>query len=269
MCGKNCELLIIIRPSKFKSANVMVALALRSKALSQEVEYVLADLPHGFEVLLRHYVKAEDALKMAVKLGLLHWSGSMIETYEPIVSCLSRLTKENVRVICYLDPSDLRRERELAFKVLKLVLRASVKKIDDKDVEEWVQVLNEYASGDLRTFDRLIHELKNVGERNVIILAGLEGFHYAKRLEDEGLRVKVEAVGLPYLRSPLEVIILKHSRRELTADELRILLNEYVGYIRNYVVRCESLEEAHRKWSYDKAPWLKSLILQEEDTTSI
>ncbi|MDH5816658.1 MAG: hypothetical protein QE164_07775 [Candidatus Nezhaarchaeota archaeon] len=257
------ELFIIVRPSKFKSANVMAALTLRSVALSRGVELVLTDLPQGFEVLLKRYERAEEALKMAVKLGLLYWSEGVTKAYEPIVSCLSRLMRENVKVMCYLDPSDLERERELAFKVSRLVLRASIKKIDDRDIKEWVQVLDEYALGNRRISNSLIDKLKCVKERNVAVLAGLEGFHYAKRLKDEGLSVKVEAVGLPYLRSPLEVMILKHSRGELTADELKALINEYVEYIRNYVIRYESLEEAHEKWSYNKAPWLKSLLLQD------
>jgi hypothetical protein len=33
-----------------------------------------------------------------------------------------------------------------------------------------------------------------------------------------------------------------------------------VDYVRNYVLRCEDLEEAHRRWALDKAPWLRSLL---------
>lgn len=238
----------------------MAALALQSITLSRDVKCVLADLPQGFEVLLKRYEKAEDALSMAVKLGLLYWSESMIRAYEPIASCLSRMMREGVKVACYLEPSELERERELAIKVSRLVLRASIKRIDDRDLKDWIQVLNEYMFVDRKVSNHLISILKNIEGHNAAVLTGLEGFQYAEKLRGQGLSVKVEAVGLPYLRSPLEVMVLKHSRGKLTADELRVLVEEYVDYIRNYVVKYESLEEAHEKWSCDKASWLKSLF---------
>ncbi|MEM2535301.1 MAG: hypothetical protein QXD12_05795, partial [Candidatus Nezhaarchaeales archaeon] len=186
------ELLIIVRPSKFRSANVMAALTLQSIALSQDVKCVLADLPQGFEAFLKQYEKVEEALKMAIKLGLLYWPESIVKAYEPIVSCLSRLMRENVRVVCYLDSSDLERERRLAFKISRLVLRALIKRVDNHDLSEWVQVLNEYAFGGRMTFNRLIYELEGINEPTVAILAGLEGFQYARKLESKQLNVRVE-----------------------------------------------------------------------------
>lgn len=261
------EIFVIARPSKFKRANLMASLALRTITLSRDVKCVLTDLPRGFEVILKQCEKSEDAIDMALKLGLLYWPEGVIRAYEPMVSCLNLLIKEGVKVVCYLNPPQLKKERELAFKVSRLVLRASIKEVDERDLKEWVQVLNEYILDGEETFNCLIDSLKKIDSLNVAVLTGLEGFQYAKRLKDLGLNVKIEAVGLPYLRSPLEVMILKHSRGELTADELRVLVKEYVDYVRNYVVRCESLEEAHEKWSYNKAPWLKSLLSQMRDAT--
>lgn len=266
---KPYEILVVARPSKFKRANTMAALTLRSIVLSQEVKHVLADLPQGFEVVLKQCEKVEDFLSIAKRLSLFHYSESVSRAYEPIVYCLSRLIKEGIKITCYLDPLDIERERELAFKISRLVLRASVKELDERDLKEWVQVLDEYASEDGITFDRLIDNLRRIDGLNVAILAGLEGFQYAERLRDQGLRVRIEAVGLPYLRSPLEVMILKHSRGELTIDELKKLIKEYVDYVRNYVVRSESLEEAHEKWSCNKAPWLKSLALSVEERVNV
>lgn len=254
------EVFVIVRPSKFRRANLMAALTLRSITLSRDVKCVLADLPRGLEIILKQYERAGDVLSRAVELGLLYWSESMVKAYEPIVSCLSRLIKDGVRVTCYLDPLELKRERELAFKVSRLVLRATIKELDEQDLKEWIQILNEYAFDNREAFNRLIDSLEEVEGLNVAILTGLEGLQYFEKLRDQGFKVRLEVTGLPYLRNPLEVMILKHSRGELTINELRALVREYVDYIRNYVVRCESLEEAHEKWSCDRAPWLKSLI---------
>ncbi|NHW44401.1 MAG: hypothetical protein HA491_01480 [Candidatus Verstraetearchaeota archaeon] len=101
----------------------------------------------------------------------------------------------------------------------------------------------------------------NVAEGSrAIILAGLEGLWLAKELRNRGCEVAVRVVGVPYLRSPLEVMIIKRSRGELALDELRTLISDHVDYVRNYVLRYEDLEEAHRRWALDKAPWLRSLL---------
>ena len=74
-----------------------------------------------------------------------------------------------------------------------------------------------------------------------IILAGLEGLRLAKEIRSRGYDVAVRVVGTPYLRTPLEVMIIKRSRGELTVDELRVLVSDYVDYVRNYVLRPRSL----------------------------
>ena len=37
-----------------------------------------------------------------------------------------------------------------------------------------------------------------------------------------------------------------------------------MDYVRNYVLRHEDLEEAHKKWTLERAPWLKDLLSLEE-----
>ena len=74
-----------------------------------------------------------------------------------------------------------------------------------------------------------------------IILAGLEGLRLAKEIRSRGYDVAVRVVGTPYLRTPLEVMIIKRSRGELTVDELKALVSDYVDYVRNYVLRPRSL----------------------------
>ena len=79
---------LVARPAKFRSANVEAALAVRSIALEHDVERVLADLPQGFEAILRRCADPREALDLAVKMGLLRWPEGVVRAYEPIVSCV-------------------------------------------------------------------------------------------------------------------------------------------------------------------------------------
>jgi hypothetical protein len=251
---------LVARPTKFRSANAEAALAVWSIALRHDVKRVLVDLPRGFEALLRRCASPRGALDSAARIGLLRWSESVLRAYEPIVSCINQLVKEGVEVVCYLEAEELEEERKLATKVAQLVLRASIKKVDDRDLEEWLRVLDEYGGEGQRRVDYVAELLNVAGGSRAIILAGLEGLWLAKELRNRGCEVAVRVVGVPYLRSPLEVMIIKRLRGELTTDELRTLISDYVDYVRNYVLRCEDLEEAHRRWALDKAPWLRSLL---------
>ncbi len=251
---------LVSRPAKFRSANVEAAMTVRSIALEYDVEYVLVDLPKGFEGLLRQCPSPRSALDSAVRMGLLRWSESMVRAYEPVASCVDRLVREGVRVVCYLEAEELERERGLAARVAQLALRASIKKIDDRDIRDWLQVLDEYRGGAQRTVDRMVDLLRAIEGSAAIVLTGLEGLWLAKELRSRGLEIVVRVVGVPYLRSPLEVMIIKHSRGELTTDELRRLVSDYVDYVRNYVLRYEDLEEAHKRWALEKAPWLRDFM---------
>jgi hypothetical protein len=251
---------LVARPSKFRNANVEAALTVRSIALKHDVKCVFADLPRGFEALLRRCASPREALDSAVRIGLVRWSESVVRAYEPIVSCIDQLVEEGIEVVCYLEAEELEREQELATRVAQLVLRASIKRIDEHDLNEWFRVLDEYGGEGWRRVD-YVAELLNFAEGSrAIILAGLEGLWLAKELRSRGYEVAVRVVGTPYLRSPLEVMIIKHSRGELTADELKSLISDYVDYVRNYVLRYEDLEEAHKKWAFERAPWLRSLL---------
>ena len=252
---------LVARPAKFRGANVEAALTVHSIALKHDVRYALVDLPRGFEALLKRCSSPRDALDSAVRIGLLRWSEGMVRAYEPIVTCVDRLVREGVKVVCYLEFEELEKERELATKVAQLVLRASIKKVDDRDLEEWLRALDEYGGGGQRMVDRVANLLRAVGGSAAIILTGLEGLWLAKEIRSRGFEVAVEVVGVPYLRSPLEVMIIKRSRGELAIDELRELISDYVDYVRNYVLKYEDLEEAHKKWALERAPWLRSLLL--------
>lgn len=257
------ELFLIIRPSKFGYSNSMAALILRSTVMSHDIKYVLADLPQGFETILKRYEEAEEALSAAVRYGLLFYSESIMRAYKPMISCLSKLIREGIKVVCYLNLADLERERELAIEVSKLVLRASVKKLDDHEIKEWLRILEEYRTECKKASDSLLEILNVTDASKIAILTGLEGFQLAEVFRMRGFEVRVRATGLPYVRNPLEVMALKYERGELNVDELRRLVNDYVDYIKNYVVKYETFEEAHIVWSCRKAPWLKSLFPRE------
>ena len=251
---------LVSRPAKFRSANVEAAATVQSMALEHDVRHVLVDLPRGFEALLRQCSSPRGALDSAVRMGLLRWSESVVRAYEPIVSCAYRLAREGVKVVCYLEAEELERERGLAARIAQLVLRASIKRVDDRDLEDWLQALDEYGSGGRRLADRVVDLLRAIEGSTAIILTGLEGLWLAREMRGKGFEVAVRVVGTPYLRSPLEVMIIKRSRGELTADELRGLISEYVDYVRNYVLKYEDLEEAHKKWALERAPWLRELL---------
>lgn len=121
------------------------------------------------------------------------------------------------------------------------MLRASIKKVDDRDVKEWLQVLDEYMGGGRWRADGVVELLRADEGSTAIILAGLEGLRLAKEIRSRGYDVAVRVVGTPYLRTPLEVMIIKRSRGELTVDELKALVSDYVDYVRNYVLRPRSL----------------------------
>ncbi|MEM4576322.1 MAG: hypothetical protein QW701_02525 [Candidatus Nezhaarchaeales archaeon] len=263
MASNTQELFLVLRPSKFGYSNSMAALILYSTVISYDIKYVLADLPQGFEAILKRYEEAREALSAAVRYGLLFYSESIMRACEPMISCLSKLIKRGVKVVCYLNLADLERERELAVEVSRLVLRASVKKLDDYEIREWLRILSEYSTECKKTADSLLEILSVTDASRMAVLTGLEGFQLVEILKKRGLEVKVRAAGLPYVRSPLEVMVLKYERGELSVDELKCLVNDYVDYIKNYVVRYETLEEAHIAWSCKKAPWLKSLFQHE------
>lgn len=249
---------MLIRPSKLRCANVMAAASLHSLVISYDLKCVLVDMPRGFEILLHQFEETEDALREATKLGLLYCSESIARAYEPLISCLIRLARDNVKIICYLDPSAVKKGRDLAMRTLRLVLRASIKKLSAEDLEEWLQLLSEYNLHSLELFNNMVDHLAMIKAQKAVILTGLEGFEYAGLLRREGLRVKVKTAGLPYLRSPLEVMCKRYLQGSLTIDELKHLINEYVDYIKNYVLKYENIDEAHKAWSEKKAPWLRS-----------
>jgi len=251
---------LVSRPAKFRSANVEAVATVQSIALKHDVRQVLVDLPRGFEALLRQCPSPRSALDSAVRVGLLRWPESIVRAYEPIVSCAYRLAREGVKVMCYLEAKELEREREVAARVAQLVLRASIKRVDDRDLQDWLQALDEYRGGAWLMVDRVVDMLRAIEGSTAIILTGLEGLWLAKEMRSRGLEVAVRVVGTPYLRSPLEVMIIKRSRGELAADELRELIGDYVDYVRNYVLKYEDLEEAHKKWALEKAPWLRELL---------
>ena len=255
---KTWDLLLLIRPSKLRCANLMAAASLYSLVISYDVKCVLVDMPRGFEVFLHQFEGADDALREAAKLGLLYCPQSIARAYEPLISCLIKLVRNGVKAVCYLDPDTVKSNHDLAIRASRLVLRASIKKLSDEDLEEWLQLLGEYGLQYLKLFNNMISHLTMVKARKAIILMGLEGFECARLLRREGLRVKVKTAGLPYLRSPLEIMCKKYLQGKLTIDELKRLINEYVDYIKNYVLKYESLDEAHKAWSEKKAPWLRS-----------
>lgn len=253
------DVILLIRPSKLRYANVAAAAALYSLVIGCDVKAVLVDMPKGFEVLLHHFERADDALREALKLGLLPYSQSMVRAYEPLVLQLMKLMRDGVKVSCYLDPNITRKDFELAMRASRLVLRAAIKRLTDRDLEDWLQLLREYSIQDKGVFKDVLSCLASIDELKAIILTGLEGFKLARMLRSEGFKVDVRTSGLPYLRTPLEVMYKRYMQGKLTLDELKCLIKEHVDYVKNYVLRYDSLDEAHKVWSERKAPWLKSL----------
>ncbi|MHC1627339.1 MAG: hypothetical protein ACXQTI_00690, partial [Candidatus Nezhaarchaeales archaeon] len=211
---------MLIRPSKLRYANVMAAANLYSLVIGYDLKLILVDMPRGFEVFLHQFEGADEALREAMKLGLLYCSESMTKSLEPLVSCLIRLLKSGIKVVCYLNFNTVKKGHELAVRASSLVLRASIKKLSDEDLDEWLQLLREYNLYSLKLFDDVINQLAIIKNQRVIMLMGLEGFDHARLLRREGFRIKVKTTGLPYLRNPLEVMCIRYWQGKLTDDEL-------------------------------------------------
>lgn len=259
------EVLLLIRPSRLRSANAVTALNLYSLSLSLSVKCVLVDMPKGFEALLSYYDEPSKILESAMRLSLLPPSQSMARAYEPIVQCLMKLLREDVKITCYVNLEAVKDDYNLALRISTLTLRASIKKPSDEDLQHWLQLLEEkYYLQSKTSLEMMVNNILNclskIEDEVVIVLSGLEGFDIAKLLRKNNIKVTVKAYGLPYLRPPIEVMHIKYARGKLSMSELKKLIEEHVDYVRSYVLRYENLDKAHEAWSMSKAPWLKDFL---------
>ncbi|RLF16547.1 MAG: hypothetical protein DRJ97_00655 [Thermoprotei archaeon] len=254
------DLLLVFRPRGLRSANRLASLTLYSAALSLGSDLLIVDLPEGMESLLRWpHASPSSVLEAAVELGWLPQSSSTLRVLEPLIEGLLNVNRDlKVEIKCYVDSSLFKEDVKLQSEVPRLLLRASIKGLSPSDLEEWLDLIhrrNELGRASLNTVTEKVAELA-VKRRRPICLSGLEAWELAKRLRSSGIKVRLESVGLPYLRSPMEVMHLLASRGQLSLEELRSLIKEQLDYVKRYVMRYGDLDEAHIKWTRDKAPWL-------------
>lgn len=254
------DLLLIFRPRGLRSANRAASIALYSAALSYGSDLVVADLPEGMEPLLMWPgASPSSILEAAVELGWLPNSQSTLRVLEPLIEGLVSVRRSlGVEVRCYVPPTLFKEHYELQVEVPRLLLRASIRGLTDRDLDEWLDLVDrggELSRRYLSSAAERVAELSS-RRRRPICLAGLEAWELAKRLRVSGMRVELRSTGLPYLFTPLEVASLLASRGMLTRDLLRQLILEHLEYVKQYVMKYEDLDQAHDAWTHDKAPWI-------------
>ena len=253
-------IVLLARPLKLEKANIAAATSLWSLAMLYDIEVVIADLPMRMEKLLSEINDPEELMRRAVELGLIPASQSFIRPYRPILKSLCDLIKSGVDVKCCLASNAIKDQYEVGVKALRLMLKASIRGVDNIDLNEWLKLLEDNKLQVSRRISDIVNAISRAGNRRVIALTGLEGIEVSRTLKKMGLSVKMHIVGLPYLYTPIEVMYKRYSQGSIKPSELKKLIEEHINYIKNYVLRHDNLDEAHQAWSMDKAPWLTSFI---------
>lgn len=252
------NLLLVLRPRRFRSANRKAALSLFSTSLAVSSDLLLIDLPEGMEALLA-LNEPSRIFKVAIERGLLPLNEPLLYSLEPIVEGVLKIRRHlPLRVKCFLEPSLIKEELEVYGEVLKLLFRASIKKFSPLDFKDWLDFLDKYRSSSQKWLQPIANKLAALTSQaeRPVGLVGLEAWSLVKLLEGLGLKVKLISAGLPYLKTPLEIMEALQSKGVLTRSLTEGLVMEFLNYVKNFVMKMESLDEAHEAWTLTKAPWL-------------
>lgn len=227
-----------------------------SKILCQSHhEAILLKLPRSMQTRLAWL---EEGLPYQEFVRDLKASGDIPEPFnaweyyaQPILKSLPLLKQESeTRIYCYENPSYVSLSTELAVRVARLTFRAVAG--SGLELEDWRKVLKEDIQISKETGIDEVDYIGSVVDKHneVLCVMGLYAESYGKILESRGFDVKYRYLDLPYQLLPLDALKAEFEREEseLSEERIRELVRYHAEYVREFVLRYRTLDDAYFKW---------------------
>jgi hypothetical protein len=252
------KLLIWISP-KLKNAYIQLSKSLKSILTN----LILLPFPKCMTIFLKELINGvpyKYFLKKIEEEKIFFSSNTFNYFYEDIIKVCRELKKINpdIELVCYKEDENEFFQIQSAIKISILTFRAvSRSKVC---LDEWLLALienlkktEEYLRRELEFIEQKLKEYKKA-----LCIAGFEGEYYFKYLKNK-LPVELRYFALPYHFTPLETLsTLLNLKKNLNFERMMKLVNLHIDYIRNYVTRCDNLDEAYEKWVNAKAGWINT-----------
>ncbi len=242
---------------KLRKASLQLSKSLKSffadlilLPLPKRITVFLKDLLNGAPYKL--FLKKIEEEKIFYSINIFDYF------YGEILKACKSLKSENPKLtlICYKEDENILSQFRSAVKFSILTFKAaSTGKIT---LNEWLNALNENLE---KTKEYLSKELNFIEQQinnydNVLCLAGFEGKYYFQYLKSK-FPIELRYFALPYHFTPLETLsTILNLQKKPNFEKIVQLIKSHIDYIRNYVLKYGTLDEAYEKWVNDNAKWI-------------
>ncbi|MBS7657794.1 MAG: hypothetical protein QXR82_03110 [Candidatus Bathyarchaeia archaeon] len=242
---------------RLKKASLQLSKSLKSFF----TDLILLPFPKSLTTLLKDLINGAPYklfLKKIEEEKIFHSVNVFDYFYGEILKACKELKRINPKIefTCYKEDENMLFQLQSAVKFSILTFKvASTGKID---LNEWIIALtenlrkvNEYLNRELNFIEQQIKHYSNI-----LCLAGFEGKYYFQHLQRK-FPVEIRYFALPYHFTPLEILSANLTiQKKLDFEKLIQLIKSHIDYIRNYVLKCNNLDEAYEKWVNDNANWI-------------
>jgi len=220
---------------------------------------ILIPIPRTLQRFIEEYVLGAPYELFVKKLRRSKLISEPIAPWTRMIDPLLRALREmkhkpkRLDIFCYGDPTYEEKSVQTAVKISALTFNvASTGKID---LDAWRKLLESELLEEAEAFERETSFAVDVVEdySNTVFVSGVKGGPIFKRLRSAGYDAQLEYIDLPYYFIPLQIlrneIGLESRGRLLTDDRMEELIREHVGYVREYILKSSSLDEAYLRWT--------------------
>ena len=226
----------------------------------QQAKYnaILIPIPRTLQTLIEEYVLGAPYELFVEKLRRSKLISEPVAPWkhiiEPLLHTLREMKHEDqlLEIFCYRDSTYEEKRAQTAVKISMLTFNlASTGKID---LNVWREVLESELLTEAEAFEReaefAVYVVKDYPD--AVCVSGVKGGPIFKRLRSAGHDAELEYIDLPYYFTPLQIlrneIGLESRGRLLTEDRMKELIQEHVGYVKEYVLKSGDLDEAYLRW---------------------
>lgn len=215
----------------------------------------LADGRIAYEKFIENISKSRLALQPI---------GSWLYSLDPILKAIERIKKinSNVEVYCYKDLRSEMKLHEISAQIF--ILTAKSKILGKINLKDWKKTLKQRITLRNRILETEAYKIHEKAQGESLCTAGSSGFMLGEKLSQMGHKVELEDFMEEYYPTPLEELETKLSTGEVSDEETKVYIKEYLNYIENYILKSDNLDQAYYQWLYDNHPSIRSKISLEE-----
>jgi len=254
------EVKILVTPSHIKAATSQAVKLLKSL----DYEVLFLNFPKDWQDAVQELAEGApyDRVKEMIQELTPDLTTSWEYAAEPLLKFLRGvvLRQPKLRVYCYKDPEVNRIRTRFSEETTMLIFRYfSTGRM--KGLGEWERLLNSYLESNSKALEEEVtFVIEKIKRESGICIAGFDGKYIKKGLQEAGYDVELQYLHVPYHFTPVEVLMREAPRSTIFSERMVELLQHHAHFIGDYVLTAENYDQAHRKWMWNTAPWLRRMI---------